>query len=162
MGLRENVFEQLVGDLEYHPRLGLIYLGLATAALCGWIFGPFDDVFATTPLVLAGGSLALLLKGIFLLRRSSEGLAFSAVELAQLSDPANRKSLPPVPVVAGRIVQDFGAGVLLLGVVVLRFIQDVDKSRDIRPTWPVALTGAVFFGIGWSIRWLSSSLPARK
>ena len=162
MGLREYVSEQLVGDLEYHPRLGLVYLGLATGALCCWIFGPFDDIFATIPLVCAGGGLTLLLKGIFLLRRSSEGLALSATELEQLSDPSNRKALPPIPVVAGLIVQDFGAGVLLLGVVVLRLIQNVDKSRDIGPTWPVALSGALLFGIGWAIRSLSSSLLARK
>ena len=45
-------------------------------------------------LVFALGALALLIKGIFLMRKSSEGLGLSDQELADLSNPANRKRLP--------------------------------------------------------------------
>ncbi|PYT92510.1 MAG: hypothetical protein DMG36_14550 [Acidobacteria bacterium] len=34
MTLREFFFENFSGDLEYHPRRAMIYLGLAVASLC--------------------------------------------------------------------------------------------------------------------------------
>ena len=60
-----------------------------------------------------GGSLTLLVKGVFLLRKSSEGLGLSEQELVKLSDPAVRKALPPLPTQAAQVVQDFGTGALL-------------------------------------------------
>src|SRR6266513_636132 len=73
--LREFLLENFAGDLEYHPRRALLYLSLATAVLCFWIFSPSETKFTAIPLVFALGSLTLLPKGIFLLRKSSEGLA---------------------------------------------------------------------------------------
>jgi len=55
---------------------------------------PPNVQFTTIPLVFALGALALLIKGIFLMRKSSEGLGLSDQELADLSNPANRKRLP--------------------------------------------------------------------
>ena len=37
-----------------------------------------------------------LTKGIFIMRKSSEGLGLSDQELAELSNPANRKRLPTI------------------------------------------------------------------
>jgi hypothetical protein len=71
---REFFLENFAGDLEYCPRRAVLYLGLAMAALCFWIFCPPEAKFSTLPLVFLLGSLALVLKGIFLLRKSSEGL----------------------------------------------------------------------------------------
>jgi hypothetical protein len=83
--LREFFLENFAGDLEYHPRRAVLYLSLATAALCFWIFSPSETKFTAIPLFFALGSLTLLLKGIFLLRKSSAGLGPSEQELANLS-----------------------------------------------------------------------------
>jgi len=95
--LREFFLENMAGDLEYHPRRAMLYLGLAVATMCFWIFSAPEVKFTTIPLIFGLGSLTLLLKGIFLLRRSSEGLGLSSSELADLSDASNRKSLPSLP-----------------------------------------------------------------
>jgi len=79
------------------PRRAMLYLGLAVATMCFWIFSAPEVKFTTIPLIFGLGSLTLLLKGIFLLRRSSEGLGLSSLELADLSDASNRKSLPSLP-----------------------------------------------------------------
>ncbi len=68
MTLREFFFENFAGDLEYHPRRAVLYLGLAVAALCFWIFSPREAKFNALPLVSvasfssswAGSSAALL------------------------------------------------------------------------------------------------------
>jgi hypothetical protein len=49
---------------------------------------PPNVQFTTIPLVFALGALALLTKGIFLMRKSSEGLGLSDQELAELSNPS--------------------------------------------------------------------------
>ena len=112
--IREFFLENFASDLEYHPRRAIIYLALSAAALCFWIFSSPGIKFSTTPLVFGLGSLTLVLKGIFLLRKSSEGLGLTASELADLSDTSNRKGLPSLPNQAAQIVQDFGTGPLLL------------------------------------------------
>jgi hypothetical protein len=71
---REFFFKNFAGDLEYHPRRAVLYLGLAVASLCFWIFSPREAKFSALPLVFVLGSVTPLLKGIFLLRKSSEGL----------------------------------------------------------------------------------------
>ena len=96
MNLREIFVENFAGDLEYHPRRAVVYLILAVAAFCFWILSPSEVQFTTIPLVFALGSLTLLIKGIFLMRKSSEGLGLSDKELARLSDPSNRKRLPSI------------------------------------------------------------------
>jgi len=110
VNLREIFVENFAGDLEYHPRRAVVYLILAVAAFCFWILSPSEVQFTTTPFVFALGSLALLIKGIFLMRKSSEGLGLSDKELARLSDPSNRKSLPSIVGQASQVVQDFGTG----------------------------------------------------
>ncbi len=66
MTLRELFFENFAGDLEYHPRRAVLYLGLAVAALCFWIFSPREAKFNALPLVFVLGSVTLLLyKGHF-------------------------------------------------------------------------------------------------
>jgi hypothetical protein len=114
VALRDFFLENFAGDLEYHPRRAALYLSLAVAALCYWIFSPPEAKFSTVPLVFALGSLMLLLKGVFLFRKSSEGLGLTRSELDDLSRPSNRKRLPSIPNQAAQIVQDFGAGSLLL------------------------------------------------
>ena len=140
MTLREFFFENFAGDLEYHPRRAVLYWGLAVAALCFWIFSPREAKFSTLPLVFVLGSVTLLLKGFFLLRKSSEGLGLTPSELADISDPSNHKTLPSVPNQAAQIVQDFGA-----------------SSRA-----PVFLSGSILFFLGWFIRRLTSTPPGQQ
>ena len=158
MSLREIFFENLAGDLEYHPRRAVLYLGLAAAALCFWIFSPSETKFSTTPLVFGLGSLTLFLKGVFLFRKSSEGLGLTQSELDDLSNSSNRKNLPSLPNQAAQIVQDFGAGSLLLWPF-LNVGKDIDQSWVNPPLVSVFLTGAVFFSLGWLIRRLTSTAP---
>lgn len=158
MTLREFFLENFAGDLEYHPRRAVVYLSFGAAALCFWIFSPAETKSTTIPLVFALGSPTLLLKGIFLLRKSSEGLGLTQPELADLSDPSNRKSLPCVTNQAAQIVQDFGVGPLLLWPLV-NVGKDIDHSWNNPPRFPVFITGAILFFLGWLIHRLTSSPP---
>ena len=150
--------ENFAGDLEYHPRRAVIYVMLAVAVLCFWIFSAPEIKFTTIPLVFGLGSLSLLLKGIFLLRKSSEGLGLTSSELADLADASNRKNLPSLPNQAAQIVQDFGVGPLLLWPL-LNAGKDIDHTWINPPRVPVFLTGAVLFSLGWLIRRLTSAAP---
>jgi len=73
------------------------------------------------------GRLTLLDKGVFLLRNSSEGLGLSEQELAKLSDPAVRKTLPPLPKplklfrISAQVPYSFGY--FLCSVKVLQFLE---------------------------------------
>ena len=156
MNLREIFVENFAGDLEYHPRRAVVYLILAVAAFCFWIFSPSELQFTTVPLAFALGSLTLLLKGIFLLRKSSEGLGLSEQDLATLSDPANRKRLPSIVAQASQVVQDFGTGSFLLWPL-LNIGKDIDKSWSDPPLFRVFLTGAILFLLGWALRSVASS-----
>jgi hypothetical protein len=163
MALREFVFENLIGDLEYHPKRGVVYLGLGVAALCVWVFEPSDSKFSVIPLVFGVGSLALFLKGIFLSRKTSDGLGnshqglgLSQQPVAQLSRPSIPKTFPSIPALTAQIIQDFGTG----GVLVAPFLHvanNVTDSRNNIPSLAVFIIGATLFLIGWAIRRLSSS-----
>jgi hypothetical protein len=156
VSLRETFVENFAGDLEYHPRRAVVYVILAVAAFCFWIFSPSQSQFTTIPLVFALGSLALLIKGIFLMRKSSEGLGLSDQELARLSDSSNRKSLPSIVGQASQVVQDFGTGSFLLWPL-LNIGKDIDKSWSDPPLFRVFLTGAILFLFGWALRRAASS-----
>jgi hypothetical protein len=156
VSLREFFFENLAGDLESHPRRALIYLILGIACLCFWFFSPLETKFTTTPLVFALGSLTLLLKGIFLFRKSSEGLGLSQPELTQHSAAARQKPLPSLPAQVSQIVQDFGTGSLLLWPI-LDVGKDIDIAWTNPPRLPVFLTGAILVALGWIIRRLTTA-----
>jgi hypothetical protein len=158
MDLREFFLENLAADLEYHPRRGALYLGLGVACLCVWMFAPSGPGYTVVRLVFGVGSLGLLLKGAFLLRKASEGLGLSELELAQLSDPSTRKTLPPMPTVAAQIIQDFGTGVFLLGPV-LHLATNVNEAWRGLPGLLVTLIGAGLFLVGWLVRRLTSPGP---
>ena len=156
MSLREFFFENFAGDLEYHPRRAALYLVLAVAAFAFWLFSPAETKFTTTPLVFALGALTLLTKGIFLLRRSSEGLGLYENDLAALSEQATRKHLPSLPAQAAQIVQDFGTGPLLLWPL-LNVGKDIDQSWSDPPRLHVFAMGGIFFLLGWTIRRLTTA-----
>jgi hypothetical protein len=151
LNLRELFLEKLAGDLEYHPRRALIYLTLAVGAACFWIFSPADNKFTPVPLVFALGSLTLLAKGVFLLRPSSEGVGLSDAEVSELAGGARRKKLPSISEQAAQVVQDFGAGGLLLWPL-LNLGENIDQTWNRPPRLPVFAGGVLFFGVGWLIR----------
>src|SRR5258708_2523601 len=152
---RSDVLENFAGDLEYHPRRALLYLGLGGGSLCFWIFSLPENKFTTIPLVFALGALPLLLKAIFLLRKSSEGLGLTQQELTELSSSSNHKNLPPITNQAAQIIQDFGAGPLALWPL-LNFGKDINHLWHTVPRIPVFFTGAILFSLGWVIRRLTS------
>jgi len=90
--LREFFLENFAGNLEYHPRRAILYLALSAAALCFWIFSSPEIKFSATLLVFGLGGLTLVLKGIFLLRKSSEGLGLTQSDPDDLSATSNRKA----------------------------------------------------------------------
>jgi hypothetical protein len=155
MSLRERVFEEFAGDLEYHPKRGAIYLGLGLAALCSWILAPASDKLTTVPLVFGFGSVALLLKGVYLFRKSSEGLGMSALDLAQAAVPSNPKHLLPAWPLFVQIFLDFGTGVLLLGTV-MRLTKRFDWPWQF-PSAQILLAGVGLVSIGWLLRRVTSS-----
>lgn len=161
MTLREFFLENFAGDLEYHPRRAMLYLGLAVAAMLFWIYSAPEAKFTTIPLVFGLGSLTLFLKAIFLLRKSSEGIGLTSSELAELSDASNRKNLPSLPNQAAQIVQDFGLGPLLLWPL-LNVGKDIDQTWINPPRLPLFLTGAVLCFLGLFIRRLSWTPPERS
>ena len=152
MNLREFFLENFAGDLEYHPRRAVIYLALAAGAACFWVFSPANDKFGPVPLVFALGCLSLLAKGIFLLRPSSEGIGLSDAEVNELD--GTRKRLPSIPEQAAQVLQDFGAGGLLLWPL-LNFGKDIDQRWKDPPRLPVFALGALLFALGWLSRRLT-------
>lgn len=155
MNIREFFLENFAGDLGYHPRRAAVYLALAVGAACFWIFSAPEAKFTAVPLVFALGGLALLGKGIYLLRPSSEGFGVSDAEVAA----AKRKRLASLPEQAAQVVQDFGTGGLLLWPL-LNWGVDIDQEWSEPPRLPVFLIGAVLFGVGWAIRRFTRSKPS--
>lgn len=150
MTIRDFLLDNFAGDLEYHPRRGLVYLILALGGACSWIFSPYEKKFEALPLICALGSLTLFVKGIFLFRKSSEGLGLSDQQLADLSGPANRKTFPSFPTQAAQVVQDFGTGPFLLWPL-LNMAKDIDPAWNNPPRLQLFLSGAVLFFLGWMI-----------
>jgi hypothetical protein len=154
--IREFLLENFAGDLEYHPRRGLLYVGLAIAAECVWSFSRYEGRFTAVPLIFALGGVALLVKGIFLFRKSSEGVGLSQQNVTQRPDSPPRKSLPSMPASAAQVVQDFGTGSFLLWPL-LNLGKDIDPSWDNPPRLAVFVSGAVLFFVGWVIRRFTGS-----
>lgn len=67
----------------------------------------------------------------------------------------NRKSLPAIPILAAQILQDFGAGALVLAPL-LHSLRNVSPSWEF-PTAEVFFIGAVLAAAGWSIRHFGGS-----
>jgi hypothetical protein len=153
VSLRGFVFENIIGDLEYHPRRAVIYLVFAGASAAVWGITPSDANVSLAPLVFGTGAVALLLKGIFLLRKTSDGLSvprtldYSQQQSTAFSVSERPKRLPSVPVVAAQLVQDFGVGGLLLGPF-LHSLNNVDPSRINAPTLGVIVVSASVFMLG--------------
>ena len=147
--IREFFADNFAGDLEYHPRRAAVYFALAVGAFCFWYFSPEGAKFTVTPLVFGLGGISLLVKGIFLMRKSSEGLGLSYQDIEKLKQ--QKKALPSLPAQASQVVQDFGTGSFLLWPL-LREGQNFNQAWSDPPTWRVFLTGAALFVVGWLVR----------
>jgi len=148
MSFRDSLLDNFAGDLEYHPRRGALYLVLAAAAFCRFYLTPADARFTATSLVFAFGAITLLIKGLFLCRKSSEGLGLTETDLNKLS---SRKDLSSIPNLVAQIVQDFGAGPLLFWPF-LRIGKDIDASWSTATEFQVLITGVILFSLGWVVR----------
>jgi hypothetical protein len=149
--IRDTIVENFAGDLEYHPQRALVYMLLGVICACVWIFSPYVVKFGAIPLVFALGSLSVFVKGIFLFRRSSEGLGLSDQELAELSDSSQRKNTAPFLAQTAQFVQDFGTGSFLLWPL-LNFGKEFDQAWDDPPRLSIFLCGAGLFFLGWLVR----------
>jgi hypothetical protein len=156
VAIREFFLENFAGDLEYHPRRAVVYLVLGIASACAWIVAPYETRFTPVPLVFALGSLTLFAKGIFLFRKSSEGLGLSQQQLTKLPGPSPRKNLPPIRTQIAQIIQDFGTGPVLLWPLI-NAGKDIDHSWNDPRRLTVFLSGAVLFSLGWLFRRLTLS-----
>ena len=154
MTIRETLFENFAADLEYHPRRGALYLCLGFAAGCFWFFTPFHSKLDVVPAVFGFGSLMLFCKGVFLLRKSSEGLGMTFQEVEKLSRKAGGRKLPMIAAQAGQVLQDFGLGPFLLWPM-MTVAHNVDHSISKPPILTVAIVGACLILCGWFIRWLT-------
>jgi hypothetical protein len=148
MPLRTSLLDNFAGDLEYHPQRGAVYLVLAVAAFCRFYLSPTGSRFTATPLVFGFGAVTLLIKGLFLCRKSSEGIGLTETDFNKLS---TRKNLPSIPNLVAQIVQDFGAGPLLLGPF-LKVGMESDASWSSTTEFQILITGATLFGLGWLVR----------
>jgi len=152
--IRETLLENFAADLEYHPRRAALYLCLGFAAGCFWFFTPFHLKLDAVPAVFGFGSLMLLCKGVFLLRKSSEGLAMTFQEVEKLTRTAAGKKLPTITAQASQVLQDFGLGPFLLWPL-MTVPHNVDHSIGRPPMLMVASFGACLILVGWFIRWLT-------
>jgi hypothetical protein len=158
MEFRDLIFENLIGDLDYDPKRGALYLCLSAAALCFWVLASPNAKFSPVPMVLGAGGITLFLKGVFLLRKTSKGLDTSQGGLSlSTSTPevlpesaSSSRPIRPWPSNAAQLVQDFGAGSLLLWPV-LHVAESVNEGWN-PPVFPVALGGAAIFLLGWGMR----------
>jgi uncharacterized membrane protein YfcA len=148
MTLRDQVLDELGGDLEYHPRRGFVYSLLAAGSFAAAFYLPAHPAVRLTFVL---GGLALLLKGYLLFRKTSEGLALTQRELDELSE--TRRPLPPVAFLAARVAQDFGAGVVL-ATPFLQYVRSKDPRWNIPGLFPVFGSGAILFALGWLVRYI--------
>jgi len=139
----------------------LLYFGFGLAALGVWACAPNGHKVEVVPIVFLAGGVALLLKGSFLLRKTSDGLARSRPLLdlgkQEVTPPyqiPTRKTLTPVPAVVAQLVQDFGAAAFLLGPVLHYANEATDYSNNL-PSFQVFLSEAGLLLAGLLIRRLT-------
>ena len=163
MTIRESLLENLAGDLEYNPRRAFAYLCVGAAAGSVWILSPAEKKFTLFPVVFGLGGFALLVKSVFLFRKSSEGLGLSTQRLAAPSEPPSHRTETQAPAFATRaaqFIQDFGTGALLLWPLLI-LSEDMNNPPEINGLhFRVFFTGAVIFGFGWLMRRISTARSA--
>jgi hypothetical protein len=152
---REYFLENFAGDLEYHPRRAALYLVLSVVGVVLWWSCPEGVKFTTVPLIGLLGSLAFCLKGIFLLRKSSEGIGLTCHDVSRIEAKAKLKESLPMPAQAAQMLQDFGTGGFL-GWPLLDFGKDFNQAWAYPPYFQVFLGGGILFLLGWMIRRLTA------
>jgi hypothetical protein len=155
MARSDPLLDNFADDLEHNPRRAVLSLKFGIVALCSWISSAQETKFTTVPLVVLLGGLALLLKGIFLLRKSSERLGLSHPQITSLPTPSSSKNLPSIASQAAQITQDFGRGAFLFWPRVYRG-KNFDESLTHPPLVHVFRAGAVLFFVDSVIRRVTS------
>jgi len=143
---REELVEYFASDLEYNPRKALVYVLLGLGSICYWILISGEGKFTNVHAIFALGSITLLIKGIFLLRKSSEGIGLTEPDLQELAKRSRLKHLPSTGTLAGQILRDFGIGATLLWPIVYLYASDVETKR---PTLSIFFIGIALAALGW-------------
>ena len=151
MDWRESLLANFAGDLEYHPRRGYLYLGLAIMSVMSWFLMPSES--ATLAMVFVLGGVGLFGKAIYLFRKSSEGIGLTLQDEVALEKTSKNKRLPSFASEVAQIVQDFGTSVLLLSPF-LGVSLGMDQVRGNSPKFAVVVIGAGVLALGWFVRWL--------
>ncbi len=154
MDWREELLADFADNLEYHPIRGYLYLGLAVFSAIPWLVMSGGSRFTLVPLVFLLGGFGLFLKGIYLLRKSSEAIGLSFEEEVALEDKAKQKRLQSFPRELAQVIQDFGLGVALLAPM-LGVSRDLDNIFGNHPKLVLMLIGAIVLALGWFSKWLT-------
>ena len=147
------LLEHFAGNLEYHPRRAFLYIGCAAVTFLVFFTAPYAIKFTARPLVFLLGSLTLLLKGIYLLRPSSESIGHG---FGYVRSTIKAKPPRPVPEQVGLLLQDFAAGSVFLAPV-LGVFKDFNADWVYPPKIRVFLSGVVLLVLSFLIRHFTSS-----
>jgi hypothetical protein len=159
---RNEVLENLAGDLYYNPRRATIYcvIGLISVACC--VFLRNNPELSFGPYVIGFGGVAVTVKGLLMFRKHTAG--FGVTETSIHNPDVHQQVFKPtvfgLPHLVAQFVQDFGAGSVLLGPLLKVFSDDNDRAHH-APIIQIFLTGIVLFVLGWGVRHFTQepSLP---
>ena len=154
MWTKERILEEIAGDLEYNPRRAAIYGVLAGISFLLWWRLHFGGRYSFLREVVGLGGLAFLVKAVFLFRRSSEGFDATPsdrVSTAKSQTPPLQPRTEGLRIAAiGQILQDFGAGSMLLWPFLALGSESTEPLFNLKLS--VIATGAAIFAIGWTFR----------
>jgi len=152
---KEEILEEFAGDLEFHPRRGVIYALFGGLCLVLWYRLQVPVRFAFIPPTIGYGGLALILKSIFLFRKSSDSFGATRVDLVE-----KPKARPSGPVEflgeglnaasVGQFIQDFGAGSIILWPFLALGAESTEPLSNLKVG--VFAAGAATFALGWALR----------
>jgi hypothetical protein len=148
--MREWLLENFAGDLDHDPRRGVFYMVTGAFSIALWFALRDRSDVVLTQSVLGLGGLALLVKGIFFLRKQSAGFGTGKASLVERDPKASHSPGPhrnSLPHRLAQFVQDFAVGPLLLWPLL-----NIGRSPD-NPRNPhelaIFLSGALLFAAGW-------------
>jgi Fe2+ transport system protein B len=150
---KEEILENLAGDLYFNPRRALIYCVLGALSIAGWFFLRNNPSLSFGPYVLGFGGIAATIKGLLMFRKHTAG--FGITETSIQNPDVHKKVFKPttvsLPHYVAQFVQDFGAGSLLLWPILKIYSNGIDPMLH-APVFQVFITGVVLFVLGWGVR----------
>ena len=149
---REEVIEYFSEDLEFNPRRAATYLLVGSVLIAYYFSVPHEMLYRPTFIVVLLGAAALCIKGIFLLRRSSEGLGldYGYEEKKKLAIKPPR----PLAEQSATMLRDFASGPLLL-CWFLELGRQFRPELENPPLGTVFLVGALLLGLSYVVKRLT-------